>query len=180
MTITSVARQIEERKARGAEIAAKPHAVRQLSPILWSVIGSDISKQPYLVTMRGPLALCNCPDFGRRGHEIGTCKHIEAVLASPPADPDGITPQALGRAADRLFDAAYSVRAATAAEAPLAATLYNLDIASAESAPAHIEIGRDYDGRLYVAQRRSGGKFENPYLTETLREMVLRVIEVAA
>ena len=97
-----------------------------------------------------------------------------APVADKAADPDGLTIQALARAADQLFGAAYLVRPAAPTAAPLTARLGNLDEA-AETAPYWIALASDANGRLYAAQDRAG-LVEDVTLTSLLREIALEVV----
>ncbi|WP_322798307.1 SWIM zinc finger family protein [Thermoflexus sp.] len=68
---------IEERRKRAAEaIASGAYKVERLEKGKWVVRNGD---RTYTVTVQDGKPVCGCPDFQKRGAELGTCKHIEMV-----------------------------------------------------------------------------------------------------
>ncbi len=72
MASKSIAQQQLDRKARGAALAAAGQVRHAEDDGLYRISG-----KPYEVS----LGNCTCPDWQRRGDELGTCKHQEAAIA---------------------------------------------------------------------------------------------------
>ncbi len=72
MASKSIAQQQQDRKARGAALAAAGKVRHDATDDgLYRIAG-----KPYQVS----LGNCTCPDWQRRGDMLGTCKHQEAAI----------------------------------------------------------------------------------------------------
>ena len=81
MSDTMLREQIERRRKRGMEELTKV-VNRGINPVYSTFEVSSISDQKYIVQIHSlteQLNTCTCPDY--LTNTIGTCKHIEGVLA---------------------------------------------------------------------------------------------------
>ncbi len=100
MASKSIAQQVQDRKLRGAKLAAAGK-VTQTDEITFRITG-----KPYIITIADKVQACNCPDFQKRGHLLGECKHLYAAKVARRAKarvekdgPDNAIRQAVSRMA---------------------------------------------------------------------------------
>ncbi len=100
MASKSIAQQVEDRKARGAALAAAGQ-VEQTDDITFRITGKS-----YIITLAGTVEGCSCEDFLQRSHLLGSCKHLYAAKIAKQAKakvqkvgPDSAIRQAVSRLA---------------------------------------------------------------------------------
>ena len=72
------ARQIEETRRRGAEIARNPDNIKDTSRTGWKVRSQSVAGLPYAVAPAAAGIACGCARSSNGGRAL--CKHVEAVM----------------------------------------------------------------------------------------------------